>query len=81
MTQRSGPHPPRRYELKVQGHLDDRWAAWFDADVMTRDADATTMSITVADQAQLHGLLAKVRDLGATLISVTATAQHFPSAP
>lgn len=71
MTPRPEPHPSRRYELKVQGHLDDRWADWFDADVMTRDVDATTLCVTVADQAQLHGLLAKVRDLGVTLISVT----------
>ncbi len=64
-----------RYELRIAGHLDDRWVAWFDGLTVTRSTDKTTSICgAVADQAQLHGLLAKVRDLGLTLLSVRAIA-------
>jgi hypothetical protein len=68
-----GRAEPACYELRVDGHLDDRWSAWFGGLRLTHDSDGTT-SLTgpVADQAELHGLLAKVRDLGVTLISVAA---------
>ena len=73
MTPRSGRRPDERYELRVEGHLDERWAAWFDADVITREDDGTTvLRGHLVDQAHLHGLLAKVRDLGLTLISVSS---------
>jgi hypothetical protein len=66
-----GGQAPARYELRVDGHLDDRWTAWFDDLTLTRESDGTTtLRGLVPDQAALHGLLAKVRDLGATLISV-----------
>ena len=60
------------YRLRVEGHLDDHWSGWFGRFTITRETDGTT-SITgaVVDQAQLHGMLVKVRDLGVTLISVT----------
>jgi hypothetical protein len=62
---------PARYELRVDGHLDDHWTAWFDDLTLTHENDGTTtLRGLVPDQAALHGLLAKVRDLGATLISV-----------
>ena len=62
---------PARYELRVDGHLDDHWTAWFDDLTLTHEDDGTTtLRGLVPDQAALHGLLAKVRDLGATLISV-----------
>lgn len=66
--------PATCYQLRIDGHLDDRWSTWFDGLVLTRDSDGTT-SLTgpVADQAHLHGLLSKVRDLGITLISVEPT--------
>ena len=61
------------YEIRVGGHLDDHWSTWLDGLTITREADGTTtLRAPVADQAQLHGLLAKVRDLGATLISLEA---------
>lgn len=64
---------PTCYRLRVEGHLDEHWAAWFDALTLTREDDGTTsLSGVVPDQAALHGLLAKVRDLGITLISVEA---------
>jgi hypothetical protein len=62
---------PARYQLRVEGHLDSHWAAWFDDLTLTHEDDATTtLRGLVSDQAALHGLLAKVRDLGIALISV-----------
>ena len=65
--------PPRsvetRYTLRLAGHLDRRWVDWFDNPSITHEPDGTTtMRGTVVDQSQLHGLLGRVRDLGATLI-------------
>ncbi|HET9416627.1 MAG TPA: hypothetical protein VFP30_03720 [Candidatus Limnocylindria bacterium] len=61
-----------RYELRVKGHLDARWADWFDGLALTHEADGSTaIRGTVIDQAALHGLLEKLRDLGLALISVT----------
>jgi hypothetical protein len=60
-----------RYELCLDGHLDEHWSSWFDGMTLRHETDGTTtLSGTVTDQAELHGLLAKVRDLGATLVSV-----------
>jgi hypothetical protein len=62
-----------RYELRIGGHLGEHWAAWFGDVSLSRNADGTTtLRGTVPDQAALHGLLAKVRDLGLTLISLNA---------
>ena len=69
--QRRGHQVPGRYELRVEGHLDDHWTTWFDGLTLTRENDGTTrLHALVPDQAALHGLLTQVRDLGATLISV-----------
>jgi hypothetical protein len=66
---RAGAAP--QYELRVDGHIDDCWIAWFDDLTLTRESDGTTtLRGSVLDQAALHGLLAKVRDLGVTLLSV-----------
>jgi hypothetical protein len=62
---------PVCYRIRVDGHLDDHWSAWFGQLTLTYESDGTTsLSGLVSDQAQLHGLLMKVRDLGVTLISV-----------
>ena len=60
------------YDFTVKGHLDhERWPHWFDGLQVAPQPDGTTMlSGPVADQAALHGLLAKVRDLGLVLIAV-----------
>jgi hypothetical protein len=59
------------YQIKVQGHLDEYWGEWFDDLTVTYDEqDDTILTGQVADQAALHGLLKKVRDLGLPLISV-----------
>jgi hypothetical protein len=60
-----------RYEIRLKGHLDNRWAAWFDGLTLTHQTDGTTVIHgPVADQAALHGLLQKVRDTGLPLVSV-----------
>lgn len=59
------------YEIRLQGHLDARWSAWFDGLDLTTESDGTTViSGPVADQAALHGLLQKVRDTGLPLLSI-----------
>jgi hypothetical protein len=59
------------YELSLDGHLDDHWYDWVAGLTMTHEPDGTTTLRSPAlDQAALHGLLARVRDLGATLLSV-----------
>ncbi len=61
------------YEVRVAGHLDARWATRFAGLTLTHEDDGTTaLRGPVVDQAELHGHLARVRDLGATLVSVTA---------
>ena len=73
MTRAATGRLPAGYRLRVEGHLDEHWAAWFDGLTLTHEDDGTTsLSGVVADQAALHGLLMKVRDLGITLISVEA---------
>lgn len=60
------------YEIRLSGHLDARWAAWFDGLAVSHEGAGTTV-ITgpITDQAALHGVLQRVRDLGLPLISVT----------
>ena len=66
------PQAPVRYEIRVKGHLDTRWAAWFDGLALSHGSDGTTLLRgPVVDQAALHGLLSRVRDLGLPLIAVT----------
>ena len=73
---------PRRYEIRVMGHLDTRWAAWFDGLAIAHGSDGTTIiDGPVADQAALHGLLQKIRDLGLPLISVNHVPPGHPPAP
>jgi hypothetical protein len=59
------------YEIRVNGVLDRRWSAWFDGlDVSSDERGQTTIAGPVVDQAALHGLLIKVRDLGLELLEV-----------
>lgn len=60
---------PATYEIKIKGRLDARWSAWFDGMTVTEVDDGTIITGWVADQAALHGLLGKIRDLGLPLIS------------
>ena len=65
------PAEPARYELRVQGVLDARWSAWFEGLQLSSDqAGQTIIAGPVTDQAALHGLLTKIRDLGLELLEV-----------
>jgi len=69
-----------RYEIRIMGHLDNRWAIWFDGLSLTNEVDgSTTIRGPVADQSALHGLLQKVRDIGLPLIAVTRVAPTQPA--
>ena len=59
------------YEIRVKGHLDSRWSAWFDGLTITNlPHGEALLSGALADQAALHGVLMKVRDLGLPLLAV-----------
>jgi hypothetical protein len=67
------------YEIRVKGVLDSRWSEWFDGMTLSNEASGeTSLSGPVADQAALHGLLAKVRDLGLPLLSVHRRCPEHP---
>jgi len=69
------------YTITIKGHLDDHWSAWLDDLELTRHDDGTTtLTVAVADQAQLHGVLAGLRDMGAVLTELRARAPE-PVAP
>jgi hypothetical protein len=75
MTQRPPPAPDRPeadgYEIRLAGRLDSHWTAWFDGLTVSFESDGTTViSGPISDQAALHGLLQRVRDLGLPLVSV-----------
>jgi hypothetical protein len=71
MSHTANRHAPTAYRLRVEGHLAQHWSAWFQDLTLHRENDGTTsLSGAVKDQAELHGLLTKVRDLGINLISV-----------
>jgi hypothetical protein len=74
-------HKPGRCEIRLKGHLDARWAAWFDGMSLSRESDGTTiLHGPVTDQAALHGLLRKVRDVGLPLVSVIHVEPDQPDA-
>ena len=68
------------YEIRVKGHLDARWSAWFDGLRLTKESGGTTgISGPVVDQAALHGLLQKLRDVGMPLLSITQVSPDLTS--
>ena len=78
----SDQHRAGQYEIRIKGHLESRWAAWFDGLSLAHNSDGTTIiSGLVADQAALHGLLQRVRDIGLPLMSVTRIEAHQPDVP
>jgi hypothetical protein len=63
------------YEVQLAGHLDDHWSEWLGGHPLARNDDATTtLTLKAIDQAQLHGVLTGIRDLGVKLLSVRTTA-------
>jgi hypothetical protein len=71
-----------RYEIRLKGQLDERWAEWFDGlTISPADNGDTLLAGPVVDQAALHGLLRKVRDLGLPLVSVMHTQSREADAP
>jgi hypothetical protein len=62
--------PPTFYEIRVEGVLDGRWSSWFEGLQVTGGGGRTLIAGPVPDQAALHGLLARIRDLNLPLISV-----------
>jgi hypothetical protein len=71
MTGSAKRQTPSSYRLRVGGHLDQHWSCWFGDLTLTHEDDGTTsLTGVISDQAELHGLLDKIRDLGVTLFSV-----------
>ena len=72
----------QHYEIRLKGHLEARWVEWFDGMAITLDENGTTLLRgPVIDQAALHGLLKKVRDLGLPLVSVNPVEPGQADAP
>jgi hypothetical protein len=68
------------YKIRLKGHLDNRWSAWFEGLTITLEEDGDTLLTgLVVDQAALHGLLKKVRDLGMPLVSVSPVEPGSPT--
>jgi hypothetical protein len=64
-------HPPKIYQIKIKGYLDNKWSDWFDGFTISHPVEDETLLIgPVSDQGALHGMLAKIRDLGLPLLSV-----------
>jgi len=63
-------HTPVHYRIKLKGHLDHKWSDWFEGMDISTGGGETILSGQVADQAALHGLLIRIRDLNLTLLSV-----------
>ncbi len=73
LASREDHFEPQLYEIRIKGHLDDRWADWFEGLAITLEENGNTLlSGPVTDQAALHGLLKKVRDVGLPLLSVNS---------
>jgi len=67
---------PTAYQIRLKGSLDSSWSDWFDGFTITVQGDETLLAGIVPDQSALHGILAKINDLGLSIISVTKLAQH-----
>jgi len=80
MSDKRNPDQPIIYQINIEGHLDDRWADWFEnASISLEENGDTLITCPVVDQAALHGLLKKVRDLGIPLLSVNSIQPAQPT--
>ena len=73
LSERLGLDQAATYQIRVQGELDEDWAARFNNMTITTGGGITTLTGTVADQSALHGLLIKIRNLGLPLLSVNSS--------
>jgi len=63
---------PTHYQIRIEGHLSDSWSSWFEGLTICHESSGeTVLAGSLADQAALHGVLMRIRDLGLPLISVT----------
>ena len=70
MTNPQNYHIPAHYRIKLKGHLDQNWSDWFEQMAMSTEDDQTILTGPLLDQAALHGLLIRIRDLNLTLLTV-----------
>ena len=82
LNPKADPDQPMTYQIRIRGHLDDRWRDWFEGLTVTPEVNGETLVTSpVVDQAALHGLLKKVRDLGLPLVSVNCIEDTRTNAP
>jgi hypothetical protein len=74
-------HEPQHYEIRIKGHLENRWADWFSGLTIIREDRGETVLTGPVDQAALHSLLRKVRDLGMPLLSVIRVEPELADLP
>jgi hypothetical protein len=72
LTPKTDPSEPMVYQLRIKGHLGRQWTDWFGGLIITLEDNGETLLTGPMDQAALHGLLKKVRDLGLPLLAVNA---------
>ena len=72
-SQGNNGNQPTVYQIRIKGHLGSQWAEWFEGLTITLEEDGNTLLTgTAVDQAALHGILKKIRDLGMPLLSVNS---------
>ena len=77
---KTDPDQPMVYQIRIKGHLGPQWTDWFEGLTITLEGDGNTLLTgPVIDQAALHGLLKKVRDLGMPLVSVSPVEPEPPT--
>ena len=70
MTDPHKYHGSNDYRIKIKGHLDPKWSDWFEQMAISIKGGETILTVPIADQAALHGLLIRIRDLNLTLLAV-----------